>query len=472
MSMERRCRLRLRPVVGACLAVWALAFAVAASSPTYIPYLEAGHIVDVLRPASAGERRAQTPLAAEAAWRELAGRRDTEIRARLDRGNEDSLFHFLLFGTSFTRLPRAVDRGGSPAEVEAFGQLFRGRLRDLIDGIASPGKNERLLFAGELVRRQGINPATSEGRERVRRYLVEIAERASAEAAGYARTLQSAASSSTADAVHAARATLFRDRGLSSDTSMLSGFAIEEALRAIRDKRLLGGGSVRRVAVVGPGLDFVDKADGYDFYPPQSIQPFALADSLLRLGLADRERLRVTTFDINPRINAHLEEARRRAGTGAGYVVTLPWDAGRRWTPGLRRYWERFGDRIGEPLQGSPVPAGRGIEARTVRIRPPVVRWIEPMDLNIAWQRLHPLEPVERFDLVVATNVFVYYDDFEQQLALANVAAMLRPGGLFLSNDAPFPLPGTPMISSVSSSTIAYTDPRQDEEYLIAHQRE
>lgn len=72
---------------------------------------------------------------------------------------------------------------------------------------------------------------------------------------------------------------------------------------------------------------------------------------------------------------------------------------------------------------------------------------------------------------MVATNVFVYYDDFEQQLALANVAAMLRPGGLFLSNDAPFPLPATPLISSVSASTITYTDPPQEKEYLIAHQR-
>jgi hypothetical protein len=41
----------------------------------------------------------------------------------------------------------------------------------------------------------------------------------------------------------------------------------------------------------------------------------------------------------------------------------------------------------------------------------------------------------------VATNVLVYYDRFEQALALANVAAMLRPGGIFLTNYQVHPAP-------------------------------
>ena len=43
--------------------------------------------------------------------------------------------------------------------------------------------------------------------------------------------------------------------------------------------------------------------------------------------------------------------------------------------------------------------------------------------------------------------MLVYYDVFEQSLALANVAAMLRPGGVFLSNQAVEPLGGIPMES-------------------------
>ena len=57
-------------------------------------------------------------------------------------------------------------------------------------------------------------------------------------------------------------------------------------------------------------------------------------------------------------------------------------------------------------------------------------------------ERLQPLPVDERFDLVLATNVLVYYNVFEQNLALANIASMLRPGGLLLSN--------TPVVPAVA----------------------
>ncbi len=56
---------------------------------------------------------------------------------------------------------------------------------------------------------------------------------------------------------------------------------------------------VQRVAVIGPGLDVIDKQEGDDCYLPQTIQPFAVVDSLVRTGLADARTIRVTTFDVN-----------------------------------------------------------------------------------------------------------------------------------------------------------------------------
>ena len=58
----------------------------------------------------------------------------------------------------------------------------------------------------------------------------------------------------------------------------------------------------------------------------------------------------------------------------------------------------------------------------------------EPVDLNIVLERMN-LPAAERFDLIVATNIFVYYDRFEQTLALQNVSTLLKPGGILLSND-------------------------------------
>jgi chemotaxis methyl-accepting protein methylase len=52
------------------------------------------------------------------------------------------------------------------------------------------------------------------------------------------------------------------------------------------------------------------------------------------------------------------------------------------------------------------------------------------MNVNMVTERLDG----EAFDLVIATNVFIYYDVFEQALAMSNVEAMLKPGALLLAN--------------------------------------
>jgi len=40
----------------------------------------------------------------------------------------------------------------------------------------------------------------------------------------------------------------------------------------MRDRGAFAAGSVRRVGIIGPGLDFTDKQEGYDFYPAQTVQ--------------------------------------------------------------------------------------------------------------------------------------------------------------------------------------------------------
>jgi SAM-dependent methyltransferase len=82
---------------------------------------------------------------------------------------------------------------------------------------------------------------------------------------------------------------------------------------------------------------------------------------------------------------------------------------------------------------------------------------IRPRDINIVVQRIEPLADAERFDLIVATNILIYYDVFEQSLAVANIAAMLRPGGFLLSNDRIFELPGGP-VASVGRTDATYME--------------
>jgi hypothetical protein len=400
----------------------------------------------------------------KAGWPGWVAEHQAEIRARLERGDVDSLVNFWLYGTSFTALPRATARDlaglGDRSRVE---ELLLRRLDDLVAGIAAPGANERLRFARRVLDRQRISLATADGRERARTFLVEARERMIADNTRYMNEARAATSQIDQSAAQTAYSTMCRDRGLSSDTSLRANYAIEQALRSIASTGASRQLRVRRIAIVGPGLDFTDKAEGYDFYPQQTIQPFAVIDSVLRLGLAQGGDVHVTTFDVNPRVNQHLTSARQRASKGSGYTLQLPLSADtpdHQWHPDLVSYWQSVGDRVGRQAPAlAPPPGAAGVRLRAVRVDPQIVLAVTPMDLDIVLERLSPLTPAESFDLILATNVLVYYDAFEQSLALANIASMLRSGGVFVTNYAAPALP--PMESPASQVLPVFFDRAQ-----------
>ncbi len=403
-------------------------FAQARSS---IPYSDAKPVFDALRSDLLPVVfRDKSPAQRESMWPAWVAQRDADIRARVAAGDEDSVINLLLYGTSFTRRPRPTERQiADLVERPAAAVVWlRPRIGDLVAGIAMPGGNERLQFARDVLRDKGGD---------AKQYLERRAIEMSATGALRTRALLDAAAT-TAD-----KATVFRERGLSSDTSIFIDYALDATLEALKSAQQLAAGTVRRVAIVGPGLDFSDKLDGYDFYPPQTIQPFAVIDSLQRLGLAASD-VQVTAFDLSSRVVAHLDAARMRARAGERYRVVLPRNLDQRWSTALVRYWQRFGERIGAkgPVLTPPPNAGRA-EVRTILVRPDVALSVTPRDLNIVLQRPEPVG--EPFDLVIATNILLYYDVFEQSLAGINIAKMLRPGGFLLTNDRIFELPTTPL---------------------------
>jgi len=441
---------------------------------TPIPFADARPVLDAHRNDLPPDLKGKAPRELESAWLAWVARHDAAIRARLAEGDEDSLVNLWLYGTTFTTLPRATEQHMASLKTRAMAEeLLLRRLDDLVAGLAAPGGNERLQFGRLLVERQAIDPTTEAGQEQTRIYLVTARERAITALARYRRAAESAKRPGQAGAELPAYATMYHDRGLSSDTKLTADFALDKAIEAIRGNGTLAPQTVRRVAIVGPGLDFTDKAEGYDFYPQQTIQPFAFVDSLTRLGLARPEELRVTTLDLSPRVNRHLAAARQRAMAGEPYVIQLPLandDPKHQWDPALVGYWQRFGDRIGEDVAPIPPPAvAGGVRVRAVRVRPAVTLSIAPQDLDIIVERLEPLRDEERFDLIVATNVLVYYDAFDQALALANVARMLRPGGYFITNYAVSPLP--PLEASASIVTPVFFDRQGNGDTLFCYRR-
>jgi hypothetical protein len=234
---------------------------------------------------------------------------------------------------------------------------------------------------------------------------------------------------------------------------------------------LLKPGGVKRVGIIGPGLDFTDKQEGFDFYPTQTVQPFAVMDSLLRLAVVKANELELDTLDLSPRILEHVERAKRAAEKGRGYTIQLPRDPARDWTADLVAYWEHFGDQIGDSAVPVAVPAGlKEVTLRAVCVRPEFVRRIETFDVDVVLQRAEIKPEDAKFDLLIATNLLVYYDTFEQSLAMTNVAAMLKPGGYLLTNDLLLELPVSQMKSG-GYVTVQYSRREADGDHIVWYRR-
>jgi hypothetical protein len=364
-------------------------------------------------------------------WPRWIQAEDARIRARLVRGEEDSLVNFVLFGVSFTGEPR--------------GEKVDARIRDFVQAIGKPGKNERLLRLKGLL---GNRPE-------MEAWLQASISRYLAEQQRYRTVLE------RAPANDPAVAQLYKDRGLSVDTNFRPNLAIEQTLAELKRQGALS--SVRRVAIIGPGLDFTDKDHGFDYYPLQTLQPFGLADSLLRLGLARTTELRISVFDISNQTLDHVSRAVERARRAQPYTVQLAIDNDRVWRPETLAYWRRFGDRIGTPVEAVPAPRQvRNVESRAVQIRPGIVGLLEPLSWNFVTQEL---PGNDKYDLVIATNVLVYYNAFERTLAALNIETMLSEGGIFLSN-SPLPecLPGR--IHSAGNVNVRYSAQADDDDRI------
>ena len=391
---------------------------------------------------------------------------DTDVRARIDRGVEDSISNLILFGTSFTKLPRFESSddalSGTTGELST---AARARVRDLALATKSAMPNERVKFVQQLAKRKGI------ASEQTEKYLAANLVRYAEEQQQYHQKLEQAEKSGDKTQALALRGTLYAERGLSVDTSLLPNYAVEDTLRVLQSKGVLKTGVVKRIAVVGPGLDFTDKRDGYDFYPLQTIQPFAVMEAVERLGLAQKEELEVITLDLNAAVNSHIANLAANARKGRPYKVQLPRDTKAIWTKAAVEYWQHFGEVVGVPAPPLPLPPQlNSVIVRAIAIAPNRAARLNPMDMNIVAQTADFTEG-ERFDLVVATNILVYYDRFQQALAMSNIARMMNAGGIFVSN-TPLPSAHNENLKYLGGRSVVYAQDGSYGDDIVVYQKQ
>jgi hypothetical protein len=355
---------------------------------------------------------------------------------RVREGDLDHLVFYWLQSVHFTTLPpiepalsaRALVESLDAHEREVFLRdarvapdrapaAVRARLAALLRALDRPGGDARLRYFRSLVTTAFADlrqrePGLVREYLRVMRFVYEkefVAQRA--------------------PNAPAAVAELYRTRGLSTDTAIEAGYVVYLGLGVLEslepDRR------IRRVLIVGPGLDLAPRMALLEAGPPESYQPWAVIDALLALGLARADDLEVVAADINPRVVEHLGRARAEppalrlvSGIQQSATVTL--------TAEYVEYFAQLGRAVGIVNDDRAGPGPEGHLQKTVRVGSAAARTLRAETLDVVTERLDG----RPYDLIVATNILPYFDDAELLLAMSNIAGMLAPGGVFLHNEA------------------------------------
>ena len=247
---------------------------------------------------------------------------DRKTTAREIDGEYDHLIFFLLQSERFTvegRIEPALSaqafvRSLNPSEnarylaersdyIPAVGlpEQVQSRITHFIKALSSPSPDERLAYFRTL-----IGKTTNKSDSVVEKLRIEYVR---AMRFLYQKEFASQRINNPEESA-AYVASLYQERGHSTDTQLEANFGLQTALAVIRaqspEQRF------HNVLIIGPGLDFAPRTDLMDLVGPQSYQPFAVADALLGLRLVEVGNLRIHCVDINDRVVAHLQGLRAR----------------------------------------------------------------------------------------------------------------------------------------------------------------
>jgi hypothetical protein len=341
--------------------------------------------------------------------------RDENLR-RVREGDLDHLIFYALQSTTFTRLAPIEPALSAKALVDNGNRIpadARSRIQACLKAIESSSGDPRLTYFRALV--HSTFPNAGEREEAV------VAEYRRAMTFVYDKEFVAGR------AGPAAVADLYRARGLSTDTAIEAGYVVYTGLGIL--KSLDPARRIRRVLIVGPGLDLAPRTSLVESGPPESYQPWAVADALLSLGLSRVSDLVIVGADINPRVVDHIQAARSTPPvltlvTGIAESSTV------HVTDQYREYFAQLGRAIGDGSAPPPphVPARL---SKIVRVRTEVAQRISAEQLDVVTARLSG----DPFDLIIATNILPYFDDTQLMLATGNISAMLAPGGVFMHNE-------------------------------------
>jgi hypothetical protein len=320
----------------------------------------------------------------EKAFPSFLAKIEAETDERERAGESDHLVFFVLQSRVFTKLPPIEPAISAKAYITQE-QVPRDAAQRMKAFLQSEPQGERMEYARSLITpRDGPTFLEAE----YRRAMVSL----------YRKEFEQAPD-------------FYQTRGHSTDTDVSANYAVWNALKVLHFIR--PGLSIDEVLVVGPGLDYAPRTGLDERYPPQSYQPFAIADAVRGLGLGPGPQ--IDCLDINARVLRFFSDFKRRPHPQL-HLSTTPG------VPEYEAYFRQLGQSIGQVRQGKLT--------KTIELGPEVVSHVRAYRGNIVTR-----EPERKYGLVVATNVLIYYNDLQLMLSLANMSAALDPGGLLIINE-------------------------------------
>jgi len=311
---------------------------------------------------------------------------------------------------------------------ERMPKAARARMNEFIQAMDQDSDDERMTYFKTLLKN-----TTSKSSSPAQRLYAEYAR-----AMRFLYRKEFASRKFNKERLAAYVASLYQDRGHSTDTQIESNFAVYTALAALKagEKSQSPSTQLNRVLIVGPGLDFAPRTDFIDMFGPQSYQPFAVADALLSLKLCDAARLQIDCVDINERVGAHLQGLRRRGEVTLSILSGVSDGAGRALSEDYKDYFRNLGSSLGRESAINVPPDMASRLKKSLRIGPEVTGKINADRLNIITERFERSDgSTPGYDLVIVTNVFPYFKPTELLFALTNISAMLAEGGYLIHNE-------------------------------------
>jgi hypothetical protein len=384
---------------------------------------------------AAGEKFPEFPSAAE--WDAWIRGRDLEIRGRAERSVEDSISAWILAG-SYTSHPRIATEKEAVTATGDLTPAARARIDAFIQAL-DERDDERFKSILEFLKHRRITE------EELRPFLGGIVRRLALDKA--------------------------RDQRMRENTTadvLAVNLAAEETLRKLKNDHAAPA-RIRRIAVIGAGLDFAGTREHYDFHPPQVLTPFAVLEAALRQGLAQAGEAQVTVFELSSFALAHLKGIGAKAQSSSRYVLQLPRKRSGGWNGAMVSYWNHFGESIGTTAAAAVPAELPDVDMRAVAVKPQIAARVSVEEMDVVAQTAE-VPGGQGFDLVVAVNFFSDYNRVEQTLALASIAQMTNAGGIFLANGmAAAYIPQE--LESLGTHWVSYTDGGSRSEIAIYRRR-